>query len=224
MNLRQPRKKKIGVLVSGGLDSTALIPHYLQENFEVHPVYVQCGLRWEKTEIASAQKFIRALKSPFVFPLLKIRLALDNAYRKNWSQSGKAPGSNSSDAAVFLPARNLLLLTKALLALSDQGIFRVALGTLQGNPFKDARPKFFSSLEKILSDSFDEKIHIETPFKGLSKSIVIRRFSKAPLYLSFSCINPAGRVHCGGCNKCAERKRAFKEAGVKDRTRYKSKT
>jgi 7-cyano-7-deazaguanine synthase len=41
-----------------------------------------------------------------------------------------------------------------------------------------------------------------------------------PLELTFSCIAPAGELHCGRCNKCAERRAAFREADREDRTSY----
>ena len=41
-----------------------------------------------------------------------------------------------------------------------------------------------------------------------------------PLGLTFSCIAPERGLHCGGCNKCAERQEAFRDAGMADPTRY----
>jgi 7-cyano-7-deazaguanine synthase len=41
-----------------------------------------------------------------------------------------------------------------------------------------------------------------------------------PLELTFSCISPVGHLHCGRCNKCAERQAAFREANIEDRTVY----
>jgi 7-cyano-7-deazaguanine synthase len=41
-----------------------------------------------------------------------------------------------------------------------------------------------------------------------------------PLELTFSCIAPAGSLHCGQCNKCAERQRAFRLSSMPDPTRY----
>ena len=43
-----------------------------------------------------------------------------------------------------------------------------------------------------------------------------------PLEWSFSCIQPIDHLHCGKCNKCAERKKAFADAGMSDPTVYRS--
>jgi 7-cyano-7-deazaguanine synthase len=40
------------------------------------------------------------------------------------------------------------------------------------------------------------------------------------LELTFSCIDPQEGEHCGRCNKCAERRRAFATSGLVDRTTY----
>ena len=41
-----------------------------------------------------------------------------------------------------------------------------------------------------------------------------------PLELTFSCLAPVGEIHCGRCNKCAERQAAFQAVGQPDRTSY----
>jgi 7-cyano-7-deazaguanine synthase len=43
-----------------------------------------------------------------------------------------------------------------------------------------------------------------------------------PLELTFSCMRPLDGRHCGDCNKCAERRKAFRDAGLPDRTPYHS--
>ncbi|HEY4485265.1 MAG TPA: 7-cyano-7-deazaguanine synthase, partial [Nitrospiria bacterium] len=49
---------------------------------------------------------------------------------------------------------------------------------------------------------------------------VIERGRSFPMELTFSCLNPQGKDHCGACNKCAERMEAFAQAGMEDRTQY----
>jgi 7-cyano-7-deazaguanine synthase len=63
-------------------------------------------------------------------------------------------------------------------------------------------------------------IAINTPFRALHKTDVIARYRHLPWGLTFSCIRPVGLRHCGRCNKCAERRKAFADAGVEDPTRY----
>jgi 7-cyano-7-deazaguanine synthase len=41
-----------------------------------------------------------------------------------------------------------------------------------------------------------------------------------PLEHTFSCIDPVDQLHCGRCNKCAERSHAFADAGMTDPTEY----
>ena len=213
-------RKKIGILFSGGLDSAALIGFLLRRGFDVFPIYVRSGLRWESVEIQWARKFLRSARSARLHPLEFATLNLERAYQDNWSHTGSTPARNSDDHEVFLPGRNLLLTTKAVLALSSRNISDLALATLKGNPFPDAKPAYFRMLEQVYTAGFGKRIRIWTPFLRLGKADIIRRSAGFPLHLSLSCINPERGYHCGECNKCAERQRGYEVAGTKDTTRY----
>lgn len=213
-------RTRIGVLFSGGLDSAALIGYLLDRGYQVWPVYVRSGLRWERSEIRWAKRFASAVRHPHLKQLQFATLLLENAYRNNWSERGATPGASSSDSAVFLPARNLLLLTKAMLFLSGLRVFNLAIATLDRNPFPDGRTSYFRTVERALSGGFARKITILSPFRRWSKVEVIRASRRFPIHLSMSCISPRGEAHCGQCNKCAERKSAFRKAGVPDQTLY----
>ena len=212
--------RQIGVLMSGGLDSAALIGITLQEKWTVWPVYIQCGLRWEKNEIFWAKKFLQKISSPKLKPLKILNLSLEDAYERNWSKTGHTPDSQSPDDAVFLPARNLLLITKSLLYLTSHNVYQLALATLKGNPFPDGKPSYFKRLNEILSLGFNRRVTVSVPFQSWTKKKVLQKANGLPLHLSYSCINPKGSHHCGKCNKCAERKRAFKRANIEDRSIY----
>jgi 7-cyano-7-deazaguanine synthase len=54
----------------------------------------------------------------------------------------------------------------------------------------------------------------------MTKRQVMQLGRELPLELTFSCIAPVGELHCGRCNKCAERQAAFHEAAIVDRTIY----
>jgi 7-cyano-7-deazaguanine synthase len=64
------------------------------------------------------------------------------------------------------------------------------------------------------------RVELRRPYVSLSKAEVVRRGRGLPLELTFSCLRPVGGRHCGRCNKCAERRRAFAEAGLDDATAY----
>ena len=208
------RIKRCAVLFSGGLDSAVLVAWLLKSGYEVWPVYVQFGLAWEKAEKKWAARYLSAVATPRLRPLSVTALSLESAYEHNWSTTGRVPGRWSSDRAVFLPARNLLLVTQALLSLYSRGVRLLALGTLRGNPFPDAQPRYFRRLEQVLSASFGSKVALVVPLRRMRKSDLLRRARNLPLHLTFSCISPKGLRHCGRCNKCAERRRAFREAGL----------
>jgi 7-cyano-7-deazaguanine synthase len=65
---------------------------------------------------------------------------------------------------------------------------------------------------------------VVAPYRSQRKSEIIARFPELPLELTLTCIAPTtlvgALVHCGACNKCEERRRAFGAAGVRDKTRY----
>ncbi len=218
--MRRKKSNSVGVLLSGGLDSAALVGWFLDQSYDVYPIYISGGLRWEKSELKWARRFLKSVASPSLKKLAVISLNLAGAYDSNWSRRGQIPGARSSDSAVFLPARNLLLVVTAFLHLYEKGVSQLSLATLSGNPFRDGRAEYFKSLGRILSDSFSRRLSILTPFRNLKKKDVVRLNRKWPIELSFSCINPHRVFHCGHCNKCAERRKAFKLAGVRDLTRY----
>jgi 7-cyano-7-deazaguanine synthase len=121
---------------------------------------------------------------------------------------------------VFLPGRNILLIGLAAVWCSTHGVSRILIGSLGGNPFPDATPEFFARFADTLATGLGHEIIVEAPFRGLTKSGIIKRFAEMPLELTLTCMAPKSGYHCGRCNKCGERRNAFRESGVPDRTVY----
>ncbi len=217
-------RPSICVLVSGGLDSCVLLAEMARTQRKVFPVFVRKGFKWETTEMFWLRKFLKRLDSPAIEPLHVISLPMDDVLENHWSQTGKrVPHAQTPDAAVYLPGRNLLLLSKTAVFCALRNIPTIALAPLNHNPFADASPQFFRQFQSLATHALGHSLKIIVPFRRLSKSQVIQRGKYLPLHLTFSCFAPRGRLHCGRCNKCAERKRAFREASVSDRTVYLSK-
>ena len=207
------------VLASGGLDSAVLLARLLRAGGRIWPVYLRCGLAWEAAELYWLRRFLRAVRSPTLLPLTVLDAPIRRVYGPHWSLTGRGvPGSRSADAAVYLPGRNLLLLSYAGLAAAQRGVTRLALGTLRGNPFPDATPGFFRAMAHGLSTALSRPIRVETPLRRLTKHQLIEAAHDVPLALTFSCLRPRGIQPCGRCNKCAERRNALQLAGISDPT------
>src|SRR5690606_17639202 len=91
---------------------------------------------------------------------------------------------------------------------------------LEANPFPDATDSFFTALQNMLAIGMVSDIQIERPFRSLDKRAVMELGRGAPLEYTFSCIAPVGKLHCGKCNKCAERQIAFQSVGWNHPTTY----
>lgn len=209
------------VLVSGGVDSAVLAWHLAQDGSELQPVYVQAGMVWEPVEYRWLVRYLEAIASPQLRPVRALAFPLQDVYVRHWGLGGEAPPAHDApDEAVYLPGRNLVLLAKTAVYCALNGIQRIAIGVLAGNPFPDATDHFFDTFADTLSSGLGWPIRIERPFARMHKAEVVRLGASLPLGLTFSCISPVGELHCGSCSKCAERQRGFQEAGVVDLTSY----
>jgi 7-cyano-7-deazaguanine synthase len=211
----------LAVLVSGGLDSAILLAEAARRHPVVHPLYVRFGLAWEEAELAHLRHFLAALNAPALAVLVLLEMPVADLYGAHWSITGKdVPGADTPDEAVFLPGRNVLLLAKAILWCHLHHVPGMALAPLESNPFPDATPAFFRAYQDVVNQAVGGKVTVHQPYRGLHKVEVLQRGRGLPLEWTFSCIRPRRGRHCGECNKCAERQRAFAEAGTSDPTPY----
>ena len=216
-----PDAAALAVLVSGGADSAVLLAESLADHDRVFPLYVRCGLFWEEVELAHLRRFLEAVRRPALRPLHVLEMPVRDLYDAHWSLTGEGvPGVDTTDDAVFLPGRNVLLLSKAILWCHLRAVPAVALAPLEANPFPDATPEFFTDFADVVNRSVGGAVRVLQPYRGLHKADVLRRGRHFPLELTFSCIRPISGRHCGQCNKCAERRGAFAAAGMIDRTEY----
>ncbi|MBI4055932.1 MAG: 7-cyano-7-deazaguanine synthase [Elusimicrobia bacterium] len=214
-------KSSICILVSGGLDSAILLGESLKKYTRVYPVYISANLRWEKAERHWLAKMLKSVRNSRLKTLKVLSVPTDDLLsEKHWGLSGPTPDFHASDDSVYLPGRNLLLLSKAGVYCALNGIPRVALGTLVLNSFSDTKMKFFKNMQKAVKWGTGHDLKILAPFASLYKKDILKLVPGFPIEFTFSCIEPEGVWHCGRCAKCAERRQAFQEASIPDPTWY----
>ncbi len=194
----------VGLLLSGGLDSSILLGYLLRQGRCVQPFYVRTGVAWEQEELSAVREFSGAFASPRLAQLAILDLPLTDLYENHWSTTGKSvPDQASSDEAVYLPGRNALLTVKVAVWCQMHGIEQLALGILGSNPFADASDEFFGAFESALNCGAARRVRIVRPFACLGKRQVMALGWGMPLERTFSCIAPVRGLHCGRCNKGA---------------------
>jgi 7-cyano-7-deazaguanine synthase len=220
------------VLLSGGLDSAVLLADEACRG-DVQPIYIGAGLAWESAERRMADALLRSGPlSGRTRNIIALSVDMRDVYAAtHWAVTGTPPAYHTPDEDVYLPGRNIVLLTKAGVYCAAAGIDRIVLGTLGHNPFPDATPEFRLTMAHALSLGLAHELTVDAPYAEISKAEVIRRGVAlgVPFELTLSCMSPvidavgtALPRHCGTCSKCRERHDAFVEAGVRDPTEYES--
>lgn len=214
-------------LVSGGMDSCVTAAIAREENDEVAFLHIAYGQRTAKRERRAFDEI-----ADFYKVARRLVVSLDSL-----AQIG---GSSLTDAAVevapadltsaevptsYVPFRNAHLLATAASWAEVTGAHRVYIGAVaeDSSGYPDCRPEFYAAFQAAIDIGTRGETHVEirTPVIDLRKSAIIRRGLDlgAPLASTWSCY--AGEhVACGGCDSCALRLRAFREAGVTDPIPY----
>jgi len=217
------QSSRVAVLASGGLESAVLLEEMARTGATVYPLYIQCGLRWEAEEMQALTRLVALMSRDNVPEPVVLEQPVSDIYDDHWSVTGQGvPSATTPAAAVFLPGRNVLLLSKALLWCHMHDVPTIALGTLGSNPFPDASVSFLNEFARVVNQSVGGSVTVRLPFVGVTKADILRRGSRVLLDATMSCLQPVGGRHCGACNKCEERREAFRDAGIKDSTQYRS--
>ncbi len=220
-------KPPTAVLASGGMDSCVLLAKVAEAGI-AYPIYVETGIPWEWAEKQMLQRFIDASGNPNIKPITTLSLPVRTLYGdSHWTMSGESvPAYEEPDETVYIPGRNIILITLASIWCSLNGVHRIVIGSLAGNPFPDATPDFFESIANANGMGLDHAIKVEAPMREMHKEdLIAEHASTLPLQLTLTCSNPQIEdrddiIHCARCNKCRERHEAFLDSGIADTTRY----
>ncbi len=225
--------KKAVVLSSGGLDSTTVMAIAKNEGYAVYSLSFSYGQR-NFIELEAAGKVAEIIG---VEKHLVINLDLDKIGGSALTDSIDVPKNRDEEAisadipVTYVPARNTIFLSYALAwaeVIKSSDIF-IGVNAIDYSGYPDCRPEYIEAFEKMANLATKAgvegltRIKINTPLLNMSKAQIIKKGIELGIdySLTHSCYdpNPEG-IACGRCDSCILRKKGFKEAGVKDPTKY----
>jgi len=212
--------KKCVVVLSGGPDSATVAYWAKAQGYQLFPITFKYGQIAEK-ETQAAQKIAEQLGTTSkVIDLSSLKEIFSGTTSL---VNREIPLTAEFSAPIIVPFRNAIFLSAAVAYAVTVGAGKIFYGA-QGSdePFyPDCRKEFYQAFEKAARLGTCEAIRIEAPFSGGKKSDLIKVGAElgVPFELTWSCYLDGAR-HCGKCESCINRKKAFKEAGIADPTEY----
>ncbi|OPX60742.1 MAG: queuosine biosynthesis protein QueC [Methanobacterium sp. PtaB.Bin024] len=226
------RKKAISVL-SGGLDST-VSTSLLAKDYDVHAITFDYGQRSARMEIKSSKAICEKLgmehtviKLPWLAQLGGSALTSEGEVPKlEADQLDDKELCDETARKVWVPGRNVVFTAIALSFAEAEGAEKIIVGwdLEEAVTFPDNSKEFLDAFNHVLEIGSLDDVQIEAPLISMDKENIVKLGDKigAPMQLSYSCYM-GGEEHCGWCESCLRRKRAFKSADVEDKTRYQNK-
>lgn len=234
---------KAVTLLSGGMDSATLLYDLLDDDYEVHALSFDYGQRHRK-ELGVALALVEATSPSVKHDIIKLGVLGDGG-AGTFPLADVLSGSSLTDPSVpvpdghyaeesmkatVVPNRNAIMLSIAYGVALAEEVDVVTFAAHEGDHtiYPDCRPEFVDALNEALQrgarwDSTDRVPELMAPFldRGFDKTAIAKLGAElgVPFHLTWSCYK-GGKIHCGTCGTCVERKEAFQLAGVTDPTAY----
>ena len=231
------KAQKALIVLSGGLDSSVLA-YYVNdiisknEGSQIGFITFDYGQRHKK-EIQRAEGIAYLLKGSFhkIIDLSAMKHIFQGSSLIEGISSGQEepeiPEGHYQEESMketIVPGRNAIMCSIAWAFASSIGCNLLAFGAQAGDNFiyPDCRPAFFSALTQALimgtgEDQRSTGLDLYTPFINYNKTKIVEIGNKlgVPMGRTWTCYK-GGKLHCGKCGACVERKEAFAKARFKD--------
>jgi len=212
--------QKCVVVLSGGPDSATVAYWAKKQGYDLHALTFKYGQIATK-ETKSARKIAEKLGVPIkVIDLSTLKEVFGEVTSLC---NADIPMTSSFSQPIIVPFRNAIFLSVAVSYASSICANRIFYGA-QGSdePFyPDCRREFYKAFETAARLGTGAELSIEAPFSSRTKFETLRMGAElgVPFELTWSCYFN-GLKHCGKCESCVNRKKAFNAAGVNDPTEY----
>ena len=220
---------KAVIVFSGGLDSVCTAT-YLRKQYDLYGITFSYGQKASK-EVKVAQQFSKLLKFK-EHKVVDIGFMKDLYEKTNALTNSKMQIPSKFDYSIVAPIRNAIFLSIASAWAFSKKAELVAYGAHLGDMrYPDCRPAFARLLSKALNEGeidgiklgLRKKIRIWSPFmENLSKSDLLKNGYAnlgEHIFKSWSCYGST-KIHCGKCESCNNRKLAFRQSKILDKTQY----
>jgi len=221
--------KKAVVVFSGGIDSISMCT-YLKEKYELYGISFLYGQKANQ-EIKKAKAFAKILKLK-EHKIVNISFMKELYGNTNVLTSTQKKIPSKFNYSIVVPIRNGIFLSVATAWAFSINASLVAYGAHTGDKnYPDCRPAFSKKLESSfnqgeidgIKSKIRKKIEIWSPYKAkLSKKQLLKKGYNVlgdKIFNTWSCYKN-GKVQCGECESCNNRKAAFLEANMEDKTPY----
>lgn len=222
-------KKAISVL-SGGLDCTVATSVFARE-YEIHAITFNYGQKAFERELEAAKEI--CAKMNWTHEVIDLPwLAKISTSSLNTSEDipevsiddlDDAEKSSESASSVWVPARNMVFTSIAVSYAESIGAEKIIVGwdAEEAATFPDNSKEFLNTFNELIDVGSPDNIKIEAPAIDLTKEEIVKLGVEvgAPMEISYSCYK-GGKKHCGVCESCMRRKRAFTQLGIEDLSEY----
>ena len=221
--------KAISVL-SGGLDCTVATSAYAND-YDIHAITFNYGQKSFKQELKASKEICKKMNwthevidLPWLSKISTSSLnTSEDIPEVKEDELDDLEKSKSSASSVWVPARNMVFTSIASSYAESIGAEIIIVGwdREEAATFPDNSKEFLNAFNELIEIGSPDNIKIEAPAIDLNKEEIVELGVKvgAPMELSYSCY--AGREkHCGVCESCMRRKRAFKKLKINDPTEY----
>lgn len=221
---------KLVLIYSGGMDSTVA----LYQLVRMHGAKNIKAISFDYQSKHNDQEYLRAKATTKKLGVEHIRVDLSSIAKHLESnllkKGGKIPQGHYAEPNMkktVVPFRNGIMLSIACGIAESWGAERVAIGNHAGDHavYPDCRATFIDSMNEAMAYGTYANIKLISPFVGMTKADIAELGDKLDVdwNLTYSCYN-GGKIHCGKCSTCYERREAFHLAGIPDPTKYQDKS